>query len=136
MEDNDQVGSGRWGIWKETFPVIKENFLLGTGPSSYILKFPNSRVDNSHNDFIEISLTIGIPALLIYLAFILTILKKGFSTVRKIDGDSQIFLYGLLTTIICYLIKVMFNISVIPVAPYFWALLGMCYSFSIAKGKT
>ncbi len=134
--DDGEAGSGRWATWKKAFPIIQEHPLLGTGPSSFLRVFPRSKleigrkVDNTHNEYIEMAMTMGIPALLAYLALILTILKSSLSAVKKLDGDEEIYLYGLIAVIISYLIKVFFNISVVPVAPFFWALLGMCYSFS------
>ena len=86
-----------------------------------------------HNEYIEMAMTMGIPALLTYLALILTILKTSLSAIKRLDGDEEIYMYGLIAVIISYMIKVFFNISVVTVAPLFWALLGMCYSFSKKK---
>lgn len=141
QNSNEEAGSGRWGIWKRTFPIIIENYLIGTGPSSFSSVFPLNEgekdygLDNSHNEYIEIAMTMGIPALLVYLTLILTILKSSIISVKKIGGDKEIYLYGLIAAIIGYLIKVFFNISVVSVAPFFWVLLGMCYAFSM-KVKT
>nr|WP_240795372.1 O-antigen ligase family protein [Aquibacillus halophilus] len=136
-EDGDMAGAGRWGIWATTVPLVKDYYLLGSGPSSFSIVFPYTEywkehgLDNSHNEFLEIAFSMGIPALLLYIAFLFTIIKQGFIAARQVNGDKQIFLYGLLATIIGYLIKTLFNISVIPVAPLFWVLLAMCYAFSL-----
>lgn len=40
MEDNDGAGSYRWGIWKNTINIIGENWLNGSGPSTFRLVYP------------------------------------------------------------------------------------------------
>ncbi|MDQ0232769.1 O-antigen ligase family protein [Metabacillus malikii] len=139
-ESSDDAGSGRGEIWKKTIPLIKDYALIGSGPSTFSIVYfekntsPDEiQVDNSHNDFLEIAFSMGIPALLVYCVFLFTILKQGFKTVRELEGETKIYLQGLLITIFGYLVKSLFNISVIPVAPFFWVLLGMAYACSLRK---
>jgi len=128
-----EAGSGRWGIWKKTMPLVTENILIGTGPSTFAQMYYNGEevggLDNSHNDYLEIAFSMGIPALIVYVALIFTVLRKGFRTAIESKGREQVFLYGLLITMIGYLMKTNFNISTIPVAPYFWVVLGVVYGY-------
>lgn len=130
-ENTDGVGSNRWGIWKGALAMVGDFPILGTGPSTYTLVFSEegkpASADNAHNDYIEIAYSMGIPTLLLYLGFLSFLFIKGYKTVKKLQSDQEILLYGILITILGYLIKTFFNISVIPVAPFFWVLLGLCY---------
>lgn len=134
-KEDDRAGSGRWGTWKRAIPILKEYYLIGSGPSTFNIVYRESTedgflvnyLDNAHNDYLEIAITIGIPALLIYLAFIFTIIKSGVGSIKRLHGDQQLIGFAYIAIIIGYLIKVMFNISVIPVAPFFFMILGFSY---------
>ncbi|WP_158217617.1 O-antigen ligase family protein [Lottiidibacillus patelloidae] len=132
-EQEDQAGSNRWGIWKRTVPLISEYYLIGSGPSTFSNVFPyhshdeRYAIDNSHNEYLEIGFSMGIPALIVYVAFILTIVSVTFLKARQLKGNDEIFAYVLAAVIISYSIKLVFNISVIPVAPFFWLILGIAY---------
>lgn len=135
MEDNDGAGSYRWGIWKNTINIIGENWLNGSGPSTFRLVYPGleetSILDNSHNEYLEIAYTIGAPGLILFVAFLLIVLLNGWKALSKLHGDEKLLQFGILLTIICYLIKMFFNIGVIPVAPYFYVFLGFYYHYSL-----
>ena len=83
-----------------------------------------SIVDKAHNEYLQIAVTIGIPALLTYLTLIGIIL---FKSVRL--SKSASFLIPLNIALISYLIQAFFNISVVSVAPLYWALLGVICSY-------
>ena len=75
--------------------------------------------DKAHNEYLQIAATIGIPALIIYLAFVCQIVFKD----KNIFKNNATFI--LLVPIISYLVQAFFNISTIGVAPIFWLLLGL-----------
>ena len=132
-ELKESFGSGRIGIWIMVLKVIAINPMLGSGPDtlakSLIYNLPldtinyiektNTYIDKAHNDYLQIAATIGIPALIIYLAFLAQILAKQKNMFR----DNTTFI--LVIPIIAYLVQVFFNISTISVAPIFWMLLGV-----------
>ncbi|MEO2074639.1 MAG: O-antigen ligase family protein [Bacillus sp. (in: firmicutes)] len=134
-------GSSRFFIWKKSLPLVKDYFWLGSGPDTFEFIFPatpkelkeflgnpNTKVDKAHNEYLQIAITLGTPALLIYLVFIFLVLRKSFHAVRKTQGTDSIILYGLIATIFGYLIQAFFNISTVPVAPIFWSILGISMS--------
>ncbi|CRK80179.1 O-antigen ligase family protein [Neobacillus massiliamazoniensis] len=129
------AGASRWYIWQVSMPLIANHFWLGTGPNTFEQVFPkdssqtkkyfgNDKVYDENNDYLQIALTMGVPALLIYLLILSLILFKGFRKAEELDVQQQLASYGLLAAIIGYLVQAFFNISVISVAPYFWLLLG------------
>lgn len=129
----EDFGSGRIGIWKMVLTVTAMHPLLGTGPDtlakSLLYNLPdvtinfiettNTYIDKAHNEYLQIAATIGIPALIVYLAFLAQILSKQ----KNMFQDNSTFI--LVIPIISYLVQAFFNISTIGVAPIFWMLLGM-----------
>ena len=73
-----------------------------------------------HNEYLHIAATIGIPALIIYLIFISTIL---IPKMKQMMNNKVSYIITL--AIICYLVQAFFNISTIGVAPIFWMILGL-----------
>ena len=137
-------GSSRFFIWKESLPLVKEYFWIGSGPDTfefifpatpeelqYFLGSPTIKVDKAHNEYLQIAITLGTPALLTYLFSLFVVFRKLLQAVKKATGKEQIIIFGLISTIIGYLIQAFFNISTVPVAPLFWSVLGI----SLAKSN-
>jgi len=134
-QSTGEEGSSRFLIWKKTLPLVKEYFWLGSGPETLHLVFPedaekkryfgNSLVDKAHNEYLHIAVTLGIPALITYLWLLTVVLRRAFQAVREAEEKEKIILYGLIAAIGGYLVQAFFNISTVPVAPLFWALLGI-----------
>jgi putative inorganic carbon (HCO3(-)) transporter len=129
-------GSARFFIWQQSLPLVKEYFWIGSGPDSFEFVYPNDNeetrafmngqtVDKAHNEYLQIAITLGVPALLTYLCFLFLILRRAFQAVKLAEGNEKIIIYGLIATIIGYLVQAFFNISTVPVAPIFWSILGI-----------
>jgi putative inorganic carbon (HCO3(-)) transporter len=139
IKDNDTVGSSRLYIWKRGITFIPEHPLLGSGPDTfgviflekyfdelkYMQDITGGIVDKAHNEYLQLAVTSGIPALLIYLALVSFICLKLVKRIRRAEEKYQILYLGLLMSIIGYLVQAFFNISVVSVAPVFWAMLGI-----------
>ena len=131
---NEKMGTGRIDIWKKTIPFIPKYLIHGIGidnyyylddgsPIYYPVFYKNTKVvrdkliyDKAHNDYLQILITKGIFALIVYLSIIAILLFQSFKY------DKYYFLI-----ILTYLIQIFFNISVIEVAPIFYILLGLSY---------
>ena len=135
-------GSSRFYIWKKSLPLVKEYFWIGSGPDSFEFAFPNDEetkgflggkvVDKAHNEYLQIAITLGVPALLIYLSFLLLIFRRAVQAVKLAEGNEKILLYGVMATIMGYVVQAFFNISTVPVAPIFWSILGITLAKSTA----
>jgi O-antigen ligase len=135
-------GSFRIFIWKASLPLVNEYFWFGSGPDTFGLVFPNdkelsgftdvAKIDKAHNEYLQMGITMGVPALLTYLLLVSIILGLAFKAVKRAKEKEKIILYGMISAILGYLIQAFFNISVVPVAPLFWALLG----FTLAKSRS
>jgi len=136
--ESGSAGSHRWELWELAFPLVGKYPIFGSGPDTLAFVFdqdayckaidiPNCQVDKAHNEYLQIAITMGIPSLLFYLLFLGTVCHRIWISIWKSRGEKQLLLAGLLTVIIGYTVQAFFNISVVPVAPYFWLLLGMGY---------
>lgn len=131
---NGELGSARGYIWQIAIKSIKNKPILGTGPDTfknnvdryfeddgqdYIEKY-GATIDKAHNEYLQIAVTMGIPSLILYLTFLMIVLKNNCKGIFKNNIN-----FIITVTIISYLIQSFFNISVINVAPIFWILLGL-----------
>lgn len=128
---NNNYGTNRLYIWKETVKIIPQYFWHGVGIDSYHKAFNGTSLtlrqrnkvviyDKAHNEYLQILITQGIFALISYIWLygyvVISGIKKGFKS-------EQIYL---VLPIIGYLVQAFFNISVIEVAPIFFISLGLC----------
>lgn len=149
-EGDGSEGTHRFFIWEKTLPFVKEYFWLGSGPDTlyYSVFLPEQEdfevvfgteqyVDKAHNEYLHMAVTMGVPALIMYLLIVFTVLFQAFKSLKHVNGRELFLHYGLIAAIIGYIIQAFFNISVISVAPFFWCLLGITYGLSfryIVKG--
>lgn len=125
-------GSFRIFLWTNSIPLIDNYFWFGSGPDTFAFVLPEdvqeatgARFDKAHNEYLQIAITLGVPALIIYLLFVIVLLRQAFRALMLANENEKIILYGLISAVFGYLIQAFFNISVVPVAPLFWALLGI-----------
>jgi putative inorganic carbon (HCO3(-)) transporter len=162
LAGNGFAGASRWYIWQKTMPLIPKYFWHGSGPDTFANVFPKNKaeyakylgnenmvVDKVHNEYLQIAVTMGIPALLTYLTLTGIILLSGWrichgvasppaasgqaprTAANPLDSDRRgLVQAGLLAVVIGYMVQSFFNISIVSVAPFFWMVLGLCYGGS------
>ncbi|MGM0522969.1 MAG: O-antigen ligase family protein [Bacillota bacterium] len=127
------AGSNRMYIWLKTLALVTEQPFTGYGLENLQIAFVSQYkddmlaqfgrvmfVDKAHNEYLHIAVTAGIPALVIYLSFLVQIARKYSARLAESD------VYQALTaSLIGYLTQAFFNISVVSVAFIFWAFLGL-----------
>lgn len=136
-------GSSRLIIWNKSFPLIKDYFWLGSGVDTHGIVFPatpdeleeyfNDRqiiIDKAHNEYLQLAVTVGVPALIVYLSLIFMIFKRVKRVAKKMEKESSLILCVLVAAICGYLVQAFFNINVVGVAPFYWAFLGIAYGYS------
>lgn len=130
---DDSFGSGRLYIWRKTAELIPERLLFGGGPDTLGLRTDaaferydetlgiliRSSVDAAHNEYLNILVNQGLPALLAYLAALLTAAAKWVRTaaenpVSAICGGA----------VLGYCVQAFFGISSPISAPCLWLALG------------
>ena len=130
----NKMGSNRIQIWKITVELIKKHPIFGVGTDNLrkgimdnltdesidFITRTKQQIDKAHNEYLQYAVTLGIPALLVYIAFILLILKDNIKEIEA--NNTKLILYLI---VVSYLVQAFFNISTIGIAPLFWFALGL-----------
>lgn len=154
FEGMEAFGSNRGYIWSRTLPLIKSTVLLGHGPDTFSMYFPQYDyvgklqyyqtggifIDKPHDFYLQTIMNTGIVSLIALLAlfgiyFITSIkvyIKGEFSTLKSIAG------LACFAAFCGYTVSAFFNDSNVSVAPVFWILFGMGIGINISllKDKT
>lgn len=148
----EKLGSSRGYIWSRSIPLLKDNIILGSGPDTFALRFPqndligkyyalgspNIIADKAHNLYLQIALNYGVIALIGFMAIMLIYLVDSFKlyAFNKYYEKAQILGAVNSLGVIGYLFSGMFNDSVVSVAPVFWIILGVGVSLNYMNRKT
>lgn len=145
----EKLGSGRGYIWSRTLPKILERPLLGFGPDTFALAFPqndyvgkyraygttNMLVDKPHNLYLQIAISTGIPSLVLFLWLaglnfqgVYKIFRRRNQILDYNQDYKQILLYGFTVSIFSYLIASSFADSNVNVSIVFWVMMGLSFS--------
>ncbi len=123
---NDEYGTKRMVIWKETLKIVPKYLWHGVGIDNFAyafngkaLTYKNLLFDKAHNEYLQILVTQGIFSFISYLLFYTLIVIDGF---KNNFEKGKVYL---ILPVVGYLIQAFFNISVIEVAPIFYILLGL-----------
>jgi putative inorganic carbon (HCO3(-)) transporter len=122
----DSAGSGRIFYWKRTLPLLFQRPWLGSGPDTYghVMQNEYGQIEmyfpKAHNEYLQMLITLGWPATIVYLMIVGSVLMRIAKQMRK-----NPVLQVLFCCITGYLVQAFFNISTISTAPVFWAILGI-----------
>lgn len=86
MEDRmarNATGSGRFELWEYSLNKISESPLVGFGINQSRTLFTEREYASSHNNILEMGLSLGYIGCLVYIVFLLSLLKSTFSFSRK-----------------------------------------------------
>ena len=86
----------------------------------YASQHSGSIINNAHNEYLHIAATMGIPALIVYLLFLGSILR---GKLKYMFQDKVTF--TLCLVIIGYLTQALFINYTLGIAPLFWMILGL-----------
>lgn len=126
----ETMGSSRIAIWKDSLKLAKEKPLLGGGLDTYDRRsdlifsrtLPSGKVrrvsvDAAHNEYLNLWVNCGIPALVLHGGLLLWLLIRGFWR-----ADKKIL--PLLLPVLGYGIHAFFGISQSLATPLYWLFLG------------
>lgn len=141
FENKERLGSARGYIWSRSIPLILNKPLIGYGPDTFAVAFPqndyvgkykayntnNMIVDKAHNMLINISINSGLITLTAYLSiFLVFVIRyiRNIELVNKIGHTTT----AILICLISYHTASMFNDSTVMISPLYWSLLGIGHS--------
>lgn len=103
-------------VWQESLSIIADNWAFGVGPDNLKIPVPRGYVeDKAFNIFLEIAATMGLFALLAYIAIL-------YMCIRKFNGWIKTMLVFM---ILAYIFQGQFNMDVVANLPLFWIVLGL-----------
>lgn len=79
----NSTGSGRFELWEYSLNKISESPLGGFGINQSRTLFTEREYASSHNNILEMGLSLGYIGCLVYIVFLLSLLKSTFSFSRK-----------------------------------------------------
>ena len=131
-EVRDSFGTGRIYIWRNTLPLLRERLLLGGGADTFSHRMTaqftrvqedgrviRRTIDCAHNEYLNILVNQGLPALVFYLAALVLSLVGWF---RRRGGTAAALLGA---AVFCYVIQAFFGISTPSCSGFFWVFWGL-----------
>ncbi|MBK1641296.1 hypothetical protein CKO12_05290 [Chromatium okenii] len=133
------LGSGRMYIWLRSLEQMDDTLLIGRGPDTFALYFPNQDeykrffnqpeafIDKPHNSYLQTWLNLGGGATLALFVLLFTHAKRTFLLLTTAPHNTDLYplSLGLYASWVAYLIAAVFYDSVVSVAPIFWIIFGL-----------
>lgn len=140
----DSLASARVYIWSRTIPLLTDSMLIGYGPDTFSLVFPqddtfgklraynvtNIIVDKPHNMYLQMAVNTGVLSVLVYIIGLFIFFIDGIGTYAEIhlkDKKNNYFIWEtfLWLGILSYHVTAFFNDSLVSVAPIAWLYFGI-----------
>ena len=134
----EDYASGRGYIWSRSVPLLKENFILGSGADTFVIEFPQQDYVNKmnygysdqiitkpHNLYLQIGVQTGALSLLAFLVFYCFYFLSGIKLYIRSRYDNFYSKVGvaILVGTFGYMVAGIANDSSITVAPLFWVMM-------------
>lgn len=140
-----ESGARRFLVWKEAISLTPKYWLFGSGLDTFgeayhgVFPVREEYFNKAHNEYIQILITQGVPALICYFTLYFYVIKNTIRKfkemyMKKTTVNDYIYI-GLFIAVIGYIFQAIFNISVIDVAPFFWMFLGLLTSWFMSDSK-
>jgi O-antigen ligase len=90
MSTQSDISTGRFHFWQTALQIIKDHPVIGTGLDSFGVAFTkydswngNMRIEQSHNEYLQILSDAGILGFGCVIAFIILLFKQGLGTANQ-----------------------------------------------------
>ena len=123
---SDSLGSGRMALWRSAVNATLEKPIFGQGLAEMRVRLivdTHGGNDTAHNEFLEYASNHGVPALLLYVAFILAVYIRGARHRRSLTDVEVLSLI----VAFAYLVSSVFGVTMFYTAPYLFLFLGLGY---------
>lgn len=140
LENHYHFANMRGYIWARTLPLLKKYFLLGSGPDTFLLAFPNNDLVGLYNSghvneiitkphcmYLQVAVQTGVPSLIALLTFFIWYLIDSLKLYWKHNYEGYLPKIGVAIFVgtIGYMILAITNDSCVATSPIFFALAGM-----------
>lgn len=123
---DESLGSGRMILWITALKATLEKPVFGNGLAEMrnLLYTASGGGNNTvHNEFLEYCSNQGIPALLFYVAFVLSVFIRGAKNRRSLTNMN----IASLCVAFAYLVSSVFGVTIFYTAPYLFIFLAFGY---------
>jgi len=135
----ERIASGRGYVWGRSIPLLLENFVVGSGPDTFAIEFPqndyvarysggfsNTIFTRPHNFYLQMGIQTGTLSLIFFMIFYMTYfvgscrryLSRKFTKLEEWIG------FALFLCTVGFMASGFANDSLIVVTPVFYVLLG------------
>jgi O-antigen ligase len=125
-------------LWRDSFKVIKEHPIFGSGPETFRLSFmphkgielarmeKNVNYDNPHNNYLYLWATTGTVGLIAYFYMLWCCFREGMGRLRKDrDDTSPTFYLGMVTALVAYCVSMLTGFDTICTLLYLYTLIAL-----------
>lgn len=146
LSDNPELFSGRGYIWSKTIPLLKKYIIIGSGPDTFEVAFPQNDavsmrqggyggmvITKPHNLFLQIGINTGVISLIGYLGFYFIYFIWSFKLffIKAPQSYMAHMGVGILCGTFGYIISGIINDSTVCVAPIYWCLMGIGIAINV-----
>jgi O-antigen ligase len=151
FEGIERLGSNRGYIWSRSIPLLKNNIIIGKGPDTFAMEFPQNDVvaklrcfgnpyiivDKPHNIYLQMAINTGVLSLLAVLVLVIFYIVQTISRLAKRNDGEYIDIVRIacVCAVIAYMVAGATTDSVVSVAPVFWLILGTGYGANFITSK-
>jgi len=131
-------------LWKAALRIIRDNPLTGTGFNTYSYYYLPYRYDepavnrdrlayaeNSHNEFLDTAVSIGIPGFLSFIFFLFFLFRGGIRSLKNLSHEEKPVMKACLLSILLYLININTVFSEISSQLFFWYFSAIILAFEM-----
>ncbi|MDI6731781.1 MAG: tetratricopeptide repeat protein [Candidatus Margulisbacteria bacterium] len=134
LELKGAAGS-RTETWTSAFKIVADNPLFGIGPEVLKMVFPryetdlfrfkeafHVKQDRCHNETMDVSITKGLLAFIVYIWLLYIVFKVGISKINRVNSKEHLVIAGLLAAAVSYLVQNQFSFGVVAITSLFWVI--------------
>ena len=150
IEPSDPQGGFRWRLyfWRHTLQLLAKRPVLGYGPESLALVFPQGwdaertrlfgdmmftppKVDKAHNETLDMAMSTGVLGVAAFWWVLISAVRAGKAALGA-SGSQWALAAACLASMAGYWVDVQWHFSVVSVAPVFWSVMGAAGGISVS----
>lgn len=139
--------TGRGDIWAKSIPLLKDNLLLGSGPDSFVMVYPNDdylgehntgikseMTTRPHNWYLQMAIQTGVVSLLLLLASFVLYVVRGTScciknALKEERASETAYIEAFFLGSVAFMLMGLINDSSVGITPLFWCMFGMAFAW-------
>lgn len=135
-------------LWRTTYPLLMRRALLGYGPETFPLVYPQEWdeerqrvfgsdpvvIDKAHNETLDMAMSIGLAGVVAFWWLLGTAMLRAWRAAAT-SGPQRMLGAACLAGVLAYWIDLQFHFSIISVAPIFWSMLGFAVTLPTERPR-